>query len=83
MAINDSEILFGEVKWRNKKVDWDVVEEFQRKAELIKYHKKHRKENYLIVSKSGFTKRCIDRMKENDIIFWDIEHLEKMMFGSQ
>lgn len=61
MGEQDSEsALFAECKWRNEKVDSDVLEILIRRSKLFRYTKVH----YYLFSKSGFSKGCIERAKE-------------------
>lgn len=73
---NAKEILFCECKWRNRNVDWDIVEELKQKAQLVDWHNKIRKESFLIVSKSGFTKSCLEKMTDEKILHWDLKDIE-------
>ena len=61
MGEQDSEsALFAECKWRNEKVDLDILETLIGHSKLFCYTKVH----YYVFSKSGFTKRCIEKAKE-------------------
>ncbi len=77
VAMNDDEILFGEVKWRNRKMGYDVVEELKRKKGLVEHGRK--KVKFLVVSKSGFTENCRKRMDKEGIIHWNLSDLKRMM----
>lgn len=81
VAINEKkkEILFGEVKWRNRYIGCDVLEELMEKKELVKWHNEGRKEKFLMVSKSGFTKKCLERMESEGIMHWDLKDIERML----
>lgn len=50
-----SDILVGECKWQNQKVEKDVLLKLQRRAELIR---NNRNILYVLFSKSGFLKDC-------------------------
>ncbi len=78
VAINEKKnaILFGEVKWRNRPTGWKVVEDLKRRAELVKWHDRDRKERYLVVSKSGFTPKCLERMEDEGIMHWNLKYVE-------
>ena len=52
--------LFAECKWRNEKVDLEVLETLLERGEMFSYKKKH----YYVFSKSGFTKGCEERAEE-------------------
>lgn len=52
--------LFAECKWRNEKVDLDILETLIGRSKLFRYKKVH----YYLFSKSGFTKGCIDMAQE-------------------
>lgn len=56
---NDN-ILFGECKWSNEKVDLNVLERLIGKSNMFHYHNKF----YYLFAKSGFTKGCIDKADE-------------------
>ena len=52
--------LFAECKWRNEKVDLDILETLIGRSKLFRYTKIH----YYLFSKSGFTKGCIEKAEE-------------------
>jgi len=52
--------LFAECKWRNEKVDLDILETLIGRSKLFRYTKVH----YYLFSKSGFTKGCKDKAEE-------------------
>ena len=68
------EILFGEVKWRNRPIGCDVLDELMEKKELVQWNNVDRKEKFLLVSKSGFTEKCMERMDEEGVLHWDIRN---------
>ncbi len=76
------DILFCECKWRNRKIDYDVVEDLKRKASLVKWYNEKRKEYFMVVSKSGFTKNCLNKMSEENIIYWDLKDIKNIIEGS-
>jgi len=51
VALSEDEILFGEVKWRNRKIGCNVIESLIEKSELIG-GEVPKKRKYLVVSKS-------------------------------
>ncbi len=81
VALNErkKEILFGEVKWTNRPVGWNLVEELMKKKELVQWNNEKRKEKFLVVSKSGFTKKCMERMESEGIMQWDIKEVESRL----
>ena len=61
MGEQDSEsALFAECKWRNEKVDLDILETLIGRSKLFRYTKVH----YYVFSKSGFTKGCMEKAEE-------------------
>ena len=52
--------LFAECKWRNEKVDLDILEILIERSKLFRYTKVH----YYLFSKSGFTKGCMEKAEE-------------------
>ncbi len=77
------EILFVEVKWRNRPVSVDVIDDLKRKAELVQWRQGVRRESFLIVSKKGFTKTFEKRRREGGNIYsWDMREIERTIFKS-
>lgn len=70
VAIDDSMILFGECKWRNEKIDMDVVNLLMEKGEISTFGK-FEKKYYSFFSKSGFTKSVLEysNAKDNILLF--------------
>ena len=83
VALNNrrKEILLGEVKWRNRPTGWNVVEELLEKKELVEWNSGKREEKLLVVSKAGFTEKCLERMDSKGIMHWDIKDMEKRVRG--
>lgn len=71
VAYNEKEkkILVGEVKWTNKLVDVDVLHDLIDKSKLINFGGKYQ---YLLVSKNGFTNKCVEQMKEMGVLHLDL-----------
>ena len=78
VALNEkkNEILFGEVRWRNRPIGCAVLDELLKKKDLVRWNNEDRKERFLIVSKSGFTKKCLERMESEHILHWDLGDVE-------
>jgi hypothetical protein len=83
IALNDEtkEILFGECKWRDKKVDAKLVEDLKEKSRLVDWNKNKRKEYFAIFSKSGFTKSCLNHCKEEGVMTFDLKSMENIFGG--
>lgn len=77
VAYNDKEktALIGEVKWTNAQVDTDILHELIRKAGLLSFNGRIQ---YVIVSKSGFTEKCIAKMEELGVLHLDLSELTKL-----
>jgi AAA+ ATPase superfamily predicted ATPase len=69
--------LFGEVKWRNRKMSCEVLDELKRKIELTGLREFEKR--LLLVSKSGFTEECMEKMEAEGIMHWDITDIVKML----
>ena len=63
-------ILLGEVKWSEKPVGTNILEDLKRKAEKVQWGKKGRKEYYCLFSKRGFTEAMTKKAKEEGIILF-------------
>lgn len=81
LAVNEKtkDVLFCECKWRNQKVDWDVVEELKQKANLVDWYNTKRKEQFLVISKSGFTTQCLRQMRNEGIHHWDLKDIDRIL----
>lgn len=62
VGINDDtkDILIGECKYLNTKVDTDIFYKLIEKGRLIDWNKESRKEQYILFSKSGFSDELIE-----------------------
>lgn len=49
------EIIFGEVKWSNKKVGTNILTDLENKAKNVEWNSNNRKEFFILFNKSGFT----------------------------
>ena len=82
VGINEenSNIVFGECKWTDKKVDTNVLEKLKRKSKEVKWKNSKRKEEFILFSKSGFTKN-LQGISENqqNVKLYDVQRLEKEM----
>ncbi|MBC7363147.1 MAG: ATP-binding protein [Candidatus Aminicenantes bacterium] len=78
VALNEKEkkILLGEVKWSNKPVGLNILEDLKRKASLIDWERSKRKEYYCLFSKSGFTEALINKAREEKILLF---HKDRMV----
>ena len=68
-------ILVGEVKWTNKLLDVDVVEELLHKSKFIKFSGAY---TFLFVSKSGFTDKAIKRINEINGLHLDLKEIGQL-----
>ena len=71
-------VLFAEVKWRNRAVGWNVVERLVKTSELPKVDKDWER-GFLMVSRSGFTGPCLERMESEGILHWDLDDIGRMI----
>lgn len=69
VALNNktNEIIFGEVKWSNKKVGSNIYKDLKGKARNVEWGKSRRKEYYCLFSKSGFTPDMLKLAKKEKI----------------
>ncbi len=62
LAESGKSFIFGEMKWKNEKVDIKVLNSLIEKSKLIKTDKE---KYYILFSKSGFKKNIIEESKKN------------------
>ncbi len=79
VALNEDtlDILIGECKWNNRKMDVDILTKLKGKKSLIKWHHNVRTEHYCLFSKSGFSKRLLDVAKDKNILLFTLNDLLK------
>ncbi|MDO8459825.1 MAG: ATP-binding protein [Nanoarchaeota archaeon] len=73
--LKEKSFLLGEVKWTNKQLDADVVNELYRKSKLINYGGNYK---FLFISKNGFTQNAIRRMEELKAVYLDLKDVEEL-----
>jgi len=73
--LKEKNFLIGEVKWTNKQLDIEVVEELERKSRYINYSGTYR---FLFVSKSGFTERALKKMHDMNAIHLDLKDIRDL-----
>ncbi|MCT4604776.1 MAG: hypothetical protein N4A64_01520 [Marinisporobacter sp.] len=68
LELNDDskEILIGECKYLNTKVDTDIFYKLVEKANCINWNKGNRTEHYVLFSKLGFTDHLLEVSKKRD-----------------
>ncbi len=76
-----SEILFVEIKWTNKILGANIIDDLCRKSKLVQWRNGKRYEKFLIISKSGFTTKFKEKCKENNICHWDIKEIESIILS--
>lgn len=65
LAYNENnEAIIAECKWRNEKIDKDVLDKISFRSELFPFSTKH----IYLFSKSGFTDYCINQIHNNHFI---------------
>jgi AAA+ ATPase superfamily predicted ATPase len=68
---DDNAILFGEVKWSNKRVGVDILADLKRKAALVDWgtgDRNKRKEYYALFSRKGFTPE-MERVAKKEAVY--------------
>ena len=65
VAATNQEILVGECKWREESVNDEVLDQLQKRAELIR---RGRTVRYALFSKSGFSDELLSRAEKEDVI---------------
>src|SRR3989344_495858 len=73
--LKEKSFLLGEVKWTNKQLDTDVVEELYRKSKLINYGGSYK---FLFVSKNGFTQNALKKMQELNAVYLDLNDVKEL-----
>ncbi|ABC77152.1 ATP-binding protein [Syntrophus aciditrophicus] len=71
LAEDENMILFGEAKWSVNPVGTNVLDNLEKKAQLVDWRKGERKEFFVIFSRSGFTQNLEKRAEEQgNLLLW-------------
>ncbi|MBU2522822.1 MAG: AAA family ATPase [Nanoarchaeota archaeon] len=73
--LKEKTFIMGEVKWTNRQLDIDVVEELERKSKYLNYRGSYK---FLFVSKSGFTEKALKKMQDIGAVYLDLKDIEKL-----
>lgn len=73
--LKEKSFVVGEVKWTNKQLDIDVIEELERKSKYIHYGGNYK---FLFVSKNGFTEKALKRMQDLRAIHLNLKEIEEL-----
>jgi AAA+ ATPase superfamily predicted ATPase len=76
------EICFCECKWQSAQTGLLVLKELQEKAKFVEFFNTGRKEYYMVISKSGFTKSALKYAADQKIILHDLKDLGEIFAGS-
>ena len=80
VALNNTtkEILFGECKWQNKKMDKNVYEQLLEKKENVQWNNKKRKEYIALFSKNGFTTGLKKIAESECVLLYDLNDVKNI-----
>ena len=65
---NNNEIIFCECKWQNRETGVGVLEDLPDKSKYVRWNNSTREERFMVVSKSGFTRKAVDYAKAHNFI---------------
>ena len=79
VALNQDsrDILFCECKWQNRKIGVDVIKRLMDKTLFVKWFNEARNEHFFVVAKAGFTKKAEEFAKENGVVLFDLNYMER------
>jgi len=69
------EIVFGEIKWKERSVGREIIGLFLEKKERVEWKKGDRKEYFMFFSRNGFTESAKEIMKEKGIMGLELKDL--------
>lgn len=73
--LKEKNFLLGEIKWTNKPLDIEIIEELERKSKYIQYGGTY---NFLFISKSGFTEKALKKINDIGGIHLDLKEIESL-----
>lgn len=75
LSEDDNAILFGEVKWSTNKVGVDVLSNLRRKAAMVDWGTRNRKEYFALFSRSGFTDEVLRTAEREGVYLRTLDEL--------
>jgi AAA+ ATPase superfamily predicted ATPase len=69
-------VMFVEAKWTRRPVGWRTVHGLMEKSSLVPVDRRW-DPSYLVVSRSGFTRSCLERMDIEGVEHWGLEDLDQ------
>ena len=71
LSEDENTVVFGEVKWSVNPVGTDILDDLERKARLVDWHRGERKEYFVLFSRTGFTANLeILAAERRDLLLW-------------
>ncbi|MEK6833624.1 MAG: ATP-binding protein [Nanoarchaeota archaeon] len=78
--LKEKTFIIGEVKWTNKQLDINIIEELERKSKYINYGGTYK---FLFVSKSGFTEKALKKMQDIGAVHLDLKEIKDLFDKSE
>jgi len=77
VALNErtGEIVFGEIKWKERQMGNEIIEQFLDKKDRIEWKKGNRKEYFMFFSKKGFTEGAKEIMKIKGVLGFELKDM--------
>ncbi|MCG7849820.1 MAG: ATP-binding protein [ANME-2 cluster archaeon] len=76
---NSKKILFGECKWQNRKTGIDVLATLMDKSRFVDWNINNRTEYFVVISKSGFTKKAEEFAGQNNVILDTLQDFKNFL----
>ncbi|MFW6375713.1 MAG: DUF234 domain-containing protein, partial [Thermoplasmatota archaeon] len=80
VGLNEEEnnIILSECKWTKNRIGFTLLNDLKEKADKVRWNNEDRKENYILFSKSGFTKDLKKYEGENnDVTLYSLEAMDE------
>ncbi len=75
---NTAEIVFCECKWQNRETGASVLEDLRDKSQYVRWNDGARVEQFMVVSRSGFTQKAVDYARDHNFILLTPEGIRKI-----
>jgi AAA+ ATPase superfamily predicted ATPase len=75
---NTTEIVFCECKWQNRETGAGVLEDLLNKSKYVRWNDGARVEQFMVISRSGFTRKAVDYARDHNIILLTHEEIWKI-----
>jgi AAA+ ATPase superfamily predicted ATPase len=75
VAIGEDAALFGECKWASKPLGVNILDDLERKTQIVQQKHNWEHVTYALFSRAGFTTELQEQARQDGVLLFDLENL--------